>query len=112
MTRRKSPPRPPRKTSDDLALQLELKIAELEGKKNELQQLPERIQREKREREMTIPPDPSLAERRRAREHEERLVTHGQVENVVREHNGSVVLIILLCACIAALAWWGYSYWT
>ncbi len=110
-TRKPSKPAKPRKSGDDLELQLELKIAELEGKKNELQRLPERIQRERREREMTIPPDPGLEERRRAREHEARIVTHGQVENVVREHNGSVILILLLAACIASLAWWASKFW-
>ena len=102
MTRRKT-----KKGEDESTLQLDLQLAELDEKARQLQQLPERIRREKRENEMTIPPCVELEERMRAKRHEERIVTRGQVENAVREHDRSLLLLILLTICTASLIWWG-----
>jgi len=92
---------------DDLTLQLELQMAELEEKKRELEELPKRILAAKLESEMTMPPMEWLKDRKRAKDHEQALVTRGEVQNVVREHNHSLIMLILLLACTASLAWWG-----
>lgn len=104
MTRKKS-----RKPDDASAMQLDLQLAELSEKERQLQQLPERIRREKRENEMTIPPYAELEERIRKKRHEERIVTRGQVENAVREHDRSLLLLLLLAACTASLVWWAFE---
>jgi len=104
MTRRKSKSR-----EDDSTYQLALQLAELTEKERQLQEIPERIRREKREKEMLLPPDPNLEERLRAKRHHEKIVTRGQVENAVREHDRSLILLILLTACTASLLWWAYQ---
>lgn len=104
MSRRKS-----KSHEDDSTHQLALQLAELTEKERQLQRLPERIRREKRESEMTLPPNPDLEERLRAKRHEEKIVTRGQVENAIREHDRSLVLLILLAACTASLLWWAYQ---
>lgn len=95
-----------KKSDDEFTLQLDLQLAELSEKARQLEQLPERIRREKRESEMTIPPCAELEERIRAKRHEEAIVTRGEVQNVVREHNHSLAMLILLTACTASLLWW------
>ena len=104
MTRKKS-----KKHEDDSTHQLDLQLAELSEKARELERLPERIRREKRESEMTIPPCEELKDRERQKRHEEMIVTRGQVENAVREHDRSLVLLILLAACTISLLWWAYQ---
>jgi len=104
MTRRKS-----RKPKEDSTYQLDLQLAELTEKARQLEQLPERIRREQIENEMTIPPCAELEDRLRAKRHEERIVTRGQVENAVREHDRSLFLLILLAACTGSLLWWAYQ---
>lgn len=101
MTRKKS-----RKPEDDSTHQLDLQLAELSEKARELEQIPDRIRREKRESEMTIPPCEELKERERKKRHEEMIVTRGEVQNAVREHDRSLVLLILLTACTMSLLWW------
>lgn len=103
MTRRKS-----KKHADDSTNQLDLQLAELTEKARQLEQLPERIRREKRESEMTIPACAELEDRMRAKRHEERIVTRGQVENAVREHDRSLFLLILLALCTISVLWWAY----
>jgi hypothetical protein len=86
--------------------QLDLKLEELTRKERELQELPKRIARERREIEMTIPPCPDIADRKRRKDHLEKIVTRGEVANAVREHNKSLVLLVLLAACTLSLIWW------
>lgn len=104
MTRRKS-----RRVEEDSEHQLALQLAELTEKERQLQQLPEQILREKRESEMMLPPNPELEGRLKAKRHHEQIVTRGQVENAVREHDRSLILLILLVACTASLIWWAYQ---
>jgi hypothetical protein len=91
---------------DEFTQQLELQMAELEEKERQLKQLPERILKEKRESAMTMPPIPGHADRERAKRHGQAIVTHGEVQNALREHNHSLAMLILLAACTASLVWW------
>lgn len=97
-----------KKSTDDSENQLDLQLALLSEKERQLQQLPEQLRRAKRESEMTLPPVEELEQRIRAKKHHEQIVTRGQVENAIREHDRSLVLLILLMACTAAMAWWAY----
>lgn len=92
---------------DDLTLQLELQMAELEKQERDLVELPNRLRAAKLESEMTMPPIAELNDRERAKRHQQLIVTRGEVQNVVREHNHSLIMLILLLACTASLAWWG-----
>lgn len=103
MTRKKS-----KRAAEDSEHQLALQLAELTEKERQLQQLPEQIRREKRESEMMLPPDPELEMRLKAKRHHEQIVTRGQVENAVREHDRSLILLVLLVACTASLLWWAH----
>ncbi len=94
---------------DGSSVQLDLQLAELTAKERLLKEMPDRIRREKIESEMTIPPCEELEERKRARRHEELIVTRGQVQNAVREHDRSLLLLILLVACTLSLGWWAFQ---
>lgn len=96
----------PSKANDDSTLQLDLQIAELAEKERQLKQLPGKILKEQRESAMMIPPIPGHADREREKRHLETILTHGEVQNALREHNHSLVMFILLFACTASLVWW------
>lgn len=98
--------KPTSKAKDQDTLQLDLQMAELEEKERELKELPERILREKRESAMTMPPIAGHDERERARRHAVAILTRGEVQNAVREHNHSLAMLILLAACTVSLVWW------
>lgn len=66
----------------------------------------ERIERERHERERTMPPLDELKERERRRRHEE-IVSRGEVANIRRVQNRSLLLLLLLAVTTAALIWWG-----
>ena len=66
----------------------------------------ERIERERHEREHTMPPLDELKERERRRKHEE-IVSRGEVANIRRVQNRSLLLLILLALTTAGLIWWG-----
>ena len=69
-------------------------------------QLPKKLAQEQRDRECTMPPLAEIEERRRRREHEN-IVSRGEVTNILRDQNRSVVLLILLLAATGSLIWWG-----
>lgn len=95
-----------KKREDEFTLELDLQLAQLSAKERELQQLPERLRKARRESEMTMPPCAEIKDRERQRRHEQQIVTRGEVQNAVREHNYSLLLLILLATCTASLAWW------
>lgn len=101
--RRRSSKKP---VEDTHQQQLELRITELDRKARELQEFPKLMYQAKLESEMTIPPCPDLAERERQKRHLEQIITRGEVENTVREHNRSLLLLFLLAACTVSLIWW------
>ena len=84
-----------------LATEQELLEREREFARNQ-----ERIERERHERERTMPPLDELKERERRRKHEE-IVSRGEVANIRRVQNRSLLMLLLLVAATAALICWG-----
>ena len=72
----------------------------------ECAKLPQRIAQEQRDRECTMPPLAEIEERRRRRAHED-IVSRGEVANIQRGQNRSIVLLLLLLAATGSLIWWG-----
>jgi len=69
-------------------------------------QLPQKLAQEQKDRECTMPPLAEIEDRRRQREFEN-TVSRGEVTNILRDQNRSVLLIILLLAATGSLIWWG-----
>ena len=69
-------------------------------------ELPDRLEREQRERECTMPPLAEIQDRRRMKEHEDTL-TRREVGNILRAQSRSAVLVVMLIAATGALIWWG-----
>lgn len=82
----------------------ELRLAE---QVREAAKLPERLAREQRERDTTMPPLAEIEERIRMKEYDQKLVSRGEFKNVLRDQNRSLVLLILLIAATGTLIWWG-----
>lgn len=75
-------------------------------REREITELPLRLERERRERESTMPPLAELTERERMKRYEES-VSRGEVANVLRAQRCSIGLLLLLLLATAALVWWG-----
>lgn len=84
-----------------LATEQELLQREREFTKNQ-----ERIERERIERERTMPPLDEIQMRARRKQHEQ-IVSRGEVANIKRVQNRSLVLLLLLLLTTAALICWG-----
>lgn len=65
-----------------------------------------RIAEERIERETTIPPLEEIRERE-ARKRYEETVSRGEVTNLVRTQNRSLLLLVLLLTATCTLIWWG-----
>jgi len=68
--------------------------------------LPKRIEMERMERELTMPPLHSLEERERLNQYEQALATRKQYRNVVKAQSSSVLLLLMLIAATAAVIAW------
>ncbi|MDX1679513.1 MAG: hypothetical protein R3242_02170 [Akkermansiaceae bacterium] len=79
---------------------------ELLEREREFARNQERIERERHERERTMPPLDELKERARRRQHEE-IVSRGEVANIRRVQNRSLLMLMLLAITTATLIWWG-----
>jgi len=92
---------------EDLELS-ELREAEqrLKALEKEIVELPKRLERERRERESTMPPLSDFADRVRLNHYEE-TVSRGEVTNVRRDQNRSLMLFFMLLIATASLIWWG-----
>jgi hypothetical protein len=66
----------------------------------------ERIVQERGERERTMPPLEEVRERERRIQHEQ-WVSRGEVVNIQRAQNRSVLLLLLLITATCTLVWWG-----
>jgi len=77
----------------------------LAAKMEELAALPEKLQREREEREQTLPPPDDLADRERQSKFEN-MATRGEVSNRRRAQTRSLLLLFLLIASAAALLSW------
>lgn len=73
----------------------------------EIVKLPAKLEREKRERECTMPPMPELRERDEIRRFEQSL-SRGQIENVLRTQRHSFMLMLLLALTAALMLCWAY----
>lgn len=82
--------------SEQALLRLEMEYAEI----------PKKLEKEMREREVTMPPLAEIADRRRRREHEE-TVSRGEAKNILRAQHYSLALLFLLVTATGALVWWG-----
>lgn len=100
MSRSKTPPEDPemaRIRKEQQELQLRAKVCA---------DLPRQLAAEIRERERTMPPLHDLTERMELIRHNE-IISRGQMTNVQRDQNRSILLLLMLVAATAALIWWG-----
>jgi hypothetical protein len=86
----------------------ELRKAELELllREQECANLPKKLAQEQRDRECMMPPLAEIEERILQRAHAN-MVSRGEVSNILREQNQSIVLLVSLAFSTAALIWWG-----
>jgi hypothetical protein len=101
MSRSKLPPEDP-----ELA-QIRLKEQELLLRAKECADLPRQLAEELRDRERTMPPLAEIEDRMSQIRHEQ-IVSRGQITNVLRDQNRSVLLLLMLIAATAALICWGF----
>jgi hypothetical protein len=93
---------------EDLELDsLERSEKELARRQRQLDEEARRIQRDKMESARTLPPSEEIKLRAKMKEHHEMLMTRGEVANMRREQNSSLLLFVLLLAATAGLVWWG-----
>lgn len=81
--------------------------AELRRKQKEMIELPKKLEREKQERDRTMPPLSDIGDRTRVKRYETEIATRGAVRNLQRAQGRSLLLIFLLMAATAALIAWG-----
>ncbi|MES2996282.1 MAG: hypothetical protein V4733_05665 [Verrucomicrobiota bacterium] len=89
---------------DDLD-QAQLALFERE---KEIEQTRARIVAERIERDSMIPPMEEIKLREKMREHEY-LVSRGEVTNVLRAQNRSLLLLVLLVTASCTMIWWGIT---
>lgn len=96
-----------KRTNDDPEL-IKLREAdrELLLRHKDLSELPKKLALELRERESTMPPLPEIEDRKRRLQHE-MLVSRGEVANLLRDQNRSLLLLVLLITAAGSLVWWG-----
>ena len=93
---------------EDLELnQLRQTEQELLLRQKQFAEIPKKLAQELRDRECTMPPLAEIEERRRMKEHQNQLVSRGEVANVLRDQNRSLLLLFLLLAATGSLIWWG-----
>lgn len=92
---------------EDLELtQLLESEGELARRQREIDEARRRIAEERAEQERTIPPLEEIQVRIQRRKHEE-IVSRGEITNIRRDQNRSLMMLALLIAATAALVWWG-----
>lgn len=97
----------PRQFKEELELDALLATEEeLRQKELEFTRSQQRIERERSEREVTMPPLEEVRIRERERRHQE-IVTCGEVANVRRTQSRSLLMLLLLLVATGSLIWWG-----
>jgi hypothetical protein len=81
----------------------EVKLLKLE---KEYEASHSRIARERSEQERTMPPLEEIRNREKRKNHEQ-IVSRGEVANVRRDQNRSLLMLILLVTATCTLVWWG-----
>ncbi len=71
--------------------------------------LPKKLERERLERERTMPPVPELEERLKLNQYEQMLATRKHYRNVTKAQTSSVLLLVMLVAATAALIAWSVT---
>lgn len=79
----------------------------LEEAHREVVKLPARLEKERRERESTMPPMAEIKERIQINEFEKNL-SRGQIENVLRTQRQSLAMMLLLSAATILMLLWAY----
>ncbi len=79
----------------------------LDAKHQEMIKLPAKLEREKRDRETTMPPLAEIRERHEINRFEQSL-SRGQIENVLRTQRHSFMLMVLLITATALMLGWAY----
>lgn len=79
----------------------------LDEEHQQIIKLPAKLEREKRERETTMPPLAEIKDRYEINRFEQSL-SRGQIENVMRTQRQSFFLLILLVAATALMLGWAY----
>ncbi len=79
---------------------------QLQLRHKEFADLPKKLEREKKERDCTMPPLDDIQERERRKRYEES-VTRGEIANLQRTQRRSLALLFLLVAATASLVMWG-----
>lgn len=100
MSRRK-----PLKEDQELS-ELRLTEQQLLLRHKEFAEIPKKLALELKERECTMPPLAEIADRQLRIQHEA-IVSRGQINNIRRDQNRSMLLLFLLMTATAALIWWG-----
>jgi hypothetical protein len=94
-------------TMEDLALAKIRKIEQqLLKREKESTEKKKRIAREERERHTTMPPLEEIQVRARRLRHEQSL-SRGEIANIQRSQNRSLLLLLLLIIATCTLIWWG-----
>lgn len=75
-------------------------------KEREYAESRKRIAQERADSESMMPPLDEIQARIQRKQHEE-IVSRGEVANVRREQNRSLLLLILLITATCTLVWWG-----
>lgn len=78
----------------------------LRKRERELAEDRRRIAQERLDQESTMPPLDEIRERMERKLHEQS-VSRGQVTNVIRDQNRSLMLLLLLITATCTLIWWG-----
>lgn len=80
----------------------------LEEVHQEVVKLPARLERERRERESTMPPMAEIREREQIKRFE-RSLSRGQIENTLRVQRQSLAMMLLLATATALMLFWAYK---
>lgn len=73
----------------------------------EVVNLPARLERERRERETTMPPMAEIREREQIKQFE-RSLSRGQIENTLRVQRQSLAMMLLLATATVLMLLWAY----
>jgi hypothetical protein len=79
----------------------------LEEAHDEVVKLPARLEKEKRERESTMPPMAEIREREQIKRFE-RSLSRGQIENTLRIQRQSLAMLLLLATATVLMLFWAY----
>ena len=88
-------------------LALREKERKLEEAHREYLKLPERLAREREEREATMPPMAEIKERQQFNQFEQNL-SRGQIENVLRTQRHSLAMMLLLATATILMLMWAF----